>query len=138
MKREELARQAEPASLIESLNRRKEEFQAAAHEHPAEMQTVREETYRGHKIVVRTTYRIEVDGRPVSGHLGVTNDGQVHYHPLPNYSFASAVDLVKQLIEVFPEDFPEPEGARYPDSGYGQGGSGDSPADQGHAHEEGS
>ena len=30
---------------------------------------------RGHRIVIRTTYEIEVDGQPVSGHLGVAKDG---------------------------------------------------------------
>ena len=69
------------------------------------MESTREATYHGHHIVIRTTYRIEVDGMPIEGHLGVTNDGQVHYHAVPNLSFASAVDLVKQLIDTFPEDF---------------------------------
>ena len=67
--------------------------------------SVREAEYKGHYITVRTTYDIRVDGRPVTGHLEVTNDGHVHYHPVPNLSFASAVDLVKQLIDVFPDDF---------------------------------
>jgi hypothetical protein len=67
--------------------------------------SVREADYKGHHIVVRTHYEIEVDGRVVMGHLGVSNDGQVHYHPVPNLSFASAVDMVKQLIEIFPDDF---------------------------------
>ena len=44
---------------------------------------------RGHRIVIRTTYEIEVDGQPVSGHLGVAKDGRVHYHPVPNLSFPS-------------------------------------------------
>ena len=68
-------------------------------------ESVREADYKGHHIVVRTHYEIEVDGRVVMGHMGVSNDGQVHYHPVPNLSFASAVDLVKQLIEIFPDDF---------------------------------
>src|SRR5215216_2510951 len=42
---------------------------------------------------------------PLEGHLGVANDGQVHYHAIPNLRFVSTVDLVKQLIEAFPEDF---------------------------------
>ena len=71
----------------------------------ARSESVREADYRGHHILVRTQYEIEVDGRVVMGHLGVSNDGQVHYHPVPNLSFASAVDLVKQLIDVFPDDF---------------------------------
>ena len=58
-------------------------------------------------IVIRTTYQIEVDGTPVTGHMGVTDDGKVHYHPVPNISFASALDMVKQLIDVFPDDFTD-------------------------------
>lgn len=57
------------------------------------MESVREATYKGHQIVVRTSYHIEVDGVTIEGHLGVTNDGQVHYHPVPNLSFDSALDL---------------------------------------------
>jgi hypothetical protein len=74
------------------------------HQHPV-TDSVREADYQGHHIVVRTHYEIEVDGRAVTGHMGVTNDGQVHYHPVPNMAFASAIDLVKQLIDVFPDDF---------------------------------
>jgi hypothetical protein len=74
------------------------------HQHPV-ADSVREAEYQGHHIVVRTRYEIEVDGRAVTGHMGVTNDGHVHYHPVPNMSFASAIDLVKQLIDVFPDDF---------------------------------
>ena len=85
------------------------------HAHKA-TESLREADYRGHHIVVRTTYRIEVDGVPLMGHMGVTDDGRVHYHPVPNASFASAVDLVKQLIDVFPDDFTS-EGS----SGHGDG-----------------
>ena len=74
------------------------------HQHPAS-ETIREADYEGHHIVVRTTYQIEVDGKPVTGHMGVTDDGKVHYHPVPNISFASALDIVKQLIDIFPDDF---------------------------------
>lgn len=73
--------------------------------HHASSETIREADYEGHHIIVRTTYRIEVDGTPVTGHMGVTDDGNVHYHPIPNMSFASALDMVKQLIDVFPDDF---------------------------------
>ena len=75
-----------------------------SHAHHAS-ESIREAEYNGHRIVIKTTYQIEVDGKPISGHLAVTNDGQVHYHPIPNLSFASAIDLVKQLIDVFPDDF---------------------------------
>ena len=92
-----------------------------SHEGPAEI--VREAEYNGHKIVVKTTYRIEVDGTPVTGHMGVSNDGQVHYHAVPNMSFASAIDLVKMLIDTYPMDFPATSG--------GNKGSGDPKGDMG-------
>ena len=66
---------------------------------------VREADYAGHHIVVRTRYQVEVDGHMLMGHMGVTNNGQVHYHPVPNLAFGSAVDLVKRLIDIFPDDF---------------------------------
>ena len=69
------------------------------------MESVREADYEGHHIVVRTRYQVEVDGHMLMGHMGVTNDGQVHYHPVPNVAFPSAVELVKKLIDIFPDDF---------------------------------
>jgi hypothetical protein len=68
--------------------------------------SLREAEYKGHKIQIRTTYQVTIDGRPVTGHLGVTDDGTVHYHPVPNKAFTSAVDLVRALIDIFPDDFP--------------------------------
>ena len=39
---------------------------------------------------------------PVTGHLEVGNDGSVHYHAIPNQEFASAVDMVKRVIDLTP------------------------------------
>lgn len=69
------------------------------------MESVRVAEYQGHRIVVRTRYEIEVDSKMVMGHVSVTNDGNVHYHPVPNLSFPSAVEMVEKLIDIFPEDF---------------------------------
>ena len=67
--------------------------------------SVRQTDYKGHHIEIRTTYEITVDRMPVMGHVLVTDEGQVQCHALPNYTFLSALDLVKSLIDVFPEDF---------------------------------
>lgn len=77
---------------------------ALRHGHMAS-ETVRQAEYKGHHIEVRTIYEIHVDDKPITGHLAVTNDGRVHYHPVPNASFVSAIDLVKRLIDAFPDDF---------------------------------
>jgi hypothetical protein len=123
MKREELARAAESEAIAQRVAERgarlPRQDRGHDHGHGGPMESTREETYRGHHIMIRTTYRIEVDGMPIEGHLGVTNDGQVHYHAVPNLSFASAVDLVKQLIDTFPDDFQAATDAHT--HGHGQG-----------------
>jgi hypothetical protein len=69
------------------------------------MESVRTAEHNGHSIVVRTRYEFEVDGKSVVSPVMVDNFGRVACHALPNYSFLSAIDLVKQLIDTFPEDF---------------------------------
>ena len=107
MKREELSQGAAPDAIVERVTGGEVQLPTQDHDHGhgGGMESVREATYHGHHIVVRTTYQLEVDGMPIEGHMGVTNDGQVHYHAVPNLSFDSAVDLVKQLIDTFPDDF---------------------------------
>lgn len=62
--------------------------------------SVRHVTYKGHDIRITTTYRIELDGAEVTGHLLVNNAGSVHYHAIPNQEFASAVDLVERIVDL--------------------------------------
>jgi hypothetical protein len=78
----------------------------AGHAHGGDLTSVREADYRGHRIVVRTTYEITVDGNPFAVHLTVDNAGRVHYHGLPTRDFASVIGLVQKAIDVFPADFP--------------------------------
>jgi hypothetical protein len=68
-------------------------------------QSVREVEYKGHKITIYTQYEIRVDGEPFTSHIYVDNTGKVSTHALPAYSFVSAVDLVKKIIDEFPDDF---------------------------------
>jgi hypothetical protein len=65
----------------------------------------READHKGHHIVVRTHYEVEVDGKPLTGHLGVSDSGLVHYHPIPNLNYSSALDMVRKIIDVYPDDF---------------------------------
>jgi hypothetical protein len=108
MRRDDLVAGANPDVLARRVSEQRDWLaEQGGHEgHGGELETIREEDYRGHHIRVRTTYTLEVDGVPLTGHVGVTNDGAVHYHAIPNYSFSSAVGLVKQLIDSFPDDFP--------------------------------
>lgn len=60
----------------------------------------REAKHRDRRIVVKTTYRIEIDGKPIHAHIGVADDGSVHCHGIPNYSTGSALDLARALIDA--------------------------------------
>jgi hypothetical protein len=73
--------------------------------HHGESVITRQTEYKGHHILVRTKYEVEVDGKPLMGHLGVNDEGSVHYHPIPNLRFDSALDMVKKIIDVFADDF---------------------------------
>ena len=67
--------------------------------------SVRQDDYKGHHIVIKTTYEIEIDGHPFQGALDVSNAGTVHYHAIPNVSSDSAVALIRSVIDAFPDDF---------------------------------
>jgi hypothetical protein len=108
MNTNDLGLSGDPEPLIESLAREKDGLAAHGHGHGGPIETVRESTYRGHRITVRTSYSITVDDMPVHGHLGVSDDGQVHYHAIPNLGFSSAIELVEKLIDTFPDDFEDP------------------------------
>ena len=104
--RDDLQRITEPDEYLAHLAEAAAEPMPMEGGHEGMLETVREADYEGRHIVVRTSYEIAVDGKPVTGHLGVTNDGRVHYHPVPNQSFESAIDLVKRVIDTFPDEFP--------------------------------
>jgi hypothetical protein len=76
------------------------------HAHMQEPSTSkREANYLGHQVVIRTTYEVTVDGKVFNAGLGVTDDGRVYYHGMPNVGFDSAVDLMKAVIERFADEF---------------------------------
>ncbi len=76
-------------------------------DHP--LVSVREAMHNGKHIVVRTRYEVTVDGKPLGAHLGVADNGSVHYHGLPNYAFASMTDLVRKVIDASEAELPEDE-----------------------------
>ena len=72
---------------------------------PHRNDSVREAHYKGHHIVIKTTYEVTVDGKKFHADLAVTNSGNVGYHGMPNVGFASAIDLMQSVIDQFPDDF---------------------------------
>jgi hypothetical protein len=105
-----MAEHADPAFLADYLAG----LPRPPHVHAGPVTVVREDDYRGHHVVITTTYEITVDGTPLPIHIGISNDGMAHAHGLPAYEFASLVDVIRALIEFFPDEFP-PAGERPPD-----------------------
>ena len=70
-----------------------------------ELTSVRMAEHNGHQIKITTTYQIEIDGRPTHLHAMVDNDGKLFCHTTPYVEYQSAVDLVKALMDRFPESF---------------------------------
>ena len=83
------------------------ETTSPGHAHATGHSSERTATHRGHTITIRTTYEALIDGEVLEAHMGVGDDGNVHYHGLPNYATASAVDLLRQIIDSFPDDYPD-------------------------------
>jgi hypothetical protein len=99
---QELRALVEPERVLTSLTEAQDDLQSAGSAHPHQPLTdIRTVRHRGHEIVVRTSYEIEVDGSPFAVALIVGDDGQVHYHGLPTQNFSSAIDLVRAAIDVF-------------------------------------
>ena len=106
----DLRSEAAPEAMRAALAAPAGELSTASHaHHPAALADVREAEYRGHRIEVRTTYAITVDGSPFDIHVVVDNEGRVFYHGLPTRDFASVIELVEKAIDQFPDDFPGPE-----------------------------
>lgn len=74
--------------------------------------SVRTAEHRGHTIELITHYEIRVDGRPVEIPLHVDNDGRVTCHAVPNYQSVSGVDVVKKVIDAYPDSFQDPGGGQ--------------------------
>jgi len=77
------------------------------HDHHGDVRT---DNYKGHKIEIKTTYLVKVDGKKIDLRFAPENDGSLLYHAVPNMRFASAVDLLRCLIDNFPTDFGKKSG----------------------------
>ncbi|HEX8624217.1 MAG TPA: hypothetical protein VF782_03975 [Allosphingosinicella sp.] len=115
--------------------------EGAGHDHGGghghSMESVRTATHCGREIVIKTCYEITVDGKSLNAHLSVDDKGNLHTHALPEYSFSSAVDVVKKIVEAFPDEFPcDDEGGGKPSGhqGHDHGGGTSSSGQQGHGH----
>jgi len=102
---DQLRAAAQPDAVLATLDDKADELAEAGHGHHGHgSSSVRTVEHKGRKIEIKTTYEITIDGEPFDAAVGVNNTGRVHYHGLPTRNYASAVDLIKDVIDVFDED----------------------------------
>lgn len=75
-------------------------------------QGVRSAEYRGHRVEVRTTYEVSIDGRPIAIPFHVADDGTVTCHAVPTYTSTSALDVAKRIVDAYPHRYPAGRRAR--------------------------
>jgi hypothetical protein len=81
------------------------EFRKLMRAHHMHGSATRKAAHKGHTIEIKTTYEIKVDGKRLKISLAPDLDGSISYHVVPNVSFASAIDMIRCLIDAFPDDF---------------------------------
>lgn len=75
------------------------------HEHESLARSVRTLEHQGRDISIITTYEVRVEGRLVSLHMMVDEEGRLWSHLCPYLTFASAPELVRHLLTRMPHLF---------------------------------
>ena len=77
----------------------------ADYTHEALGRSVRTLESRGRTITITTAYEVRVDGRLVTLHMMVDEQGELWSHLCPYQSFTSATELVRHLLDRLPHLF---------------------------------
>ncbi|WP_375771633.1 hypothetical protein NR798_12280 [Archangium gephyra] len=84
------------------------------HRHEDLVRSDRVLEHRGNTITITTTYEVRVEGRLVTLHMMVDEEGRLWSHLCPYLTFATATELVLHLLERMPHLFeaaqPNPPG----------------------------
>mgnify|MGYP001795039389 CR=1 FL=1 len=69
------------------------------------MKTLRKINHLSNAIEIETTYKITINGVKYNTHIMLGNDGALTTHAIPYRTFESMTDLIKALIELYPDEF---------------------------------
>jgi hypothetical protein len=75
------------------------------HAHESLARSDRTLEHEGRTITITTTYEVSVEGRPVTLHMMVDEEGRLWSHLCPYLTFASAPELVSHLLTRMPHLF---------------------------------
>jgi hypothetical protein len=79
------------------------------HTHESLARSDRTLEHRGRTITITTTYEVRVEGRPVTLHMMVDEEGRLWSHLCPYLTFATAPELVRHLLTRMPHLFEAPQ-----------------------------
>jgi hypothetical protein len=75
------------------------------HEHESLARSVRTLEHQGRVISITTTYEVRIEGRLLSLHMMVDEEGRLWSHLCPYQTFATALELVRHLLTRMPQLF---------------------------------
>jgi hypothetical protein len=75
------------------------------HTHESLVRSDRTLEHRGRTITITTTYEVRVEGRLLTLHMMVDEEGRLWSHLCPYLTFASAPELVRHLLTRMPHLF---------------------------------
>ncbi len=81
------------------------EHEHHGHGHHGKMKTKRTLEHLGNAIEIETTYAIKINGVVYKTHVMLGEDGGLTTHAIPYRIFQSMPDLIKALIELYPNEF---------------------------------
>jgi hypothetical protein len=79
------------------------------HTHESLARSDRTLEHRGRTITITTTYEVRVEGRLVTLHMMVDEEGRLWSHLCPYVTFATAPELVRHLLTRMPQLFEAPQ-----------------------------
>ncbi|WP_257453694.1 hypothetical protein [Archangium lipolyticum] len=84
--------------------------------------SVRTLEHQGRTISITTTYEVSIEGRPVTLHMMVDEEGQLWSHLCPYQTFASALELVRHLLTRMPHLFEAAQPSGHDHAGHDHAG----------------
>lgn len=88
--------------------------------HGTQVTSVRSFDHGGKAVEIAATYEVKVNGVARQLHFSVGQDGKVTSHLRPYVAYDSLVDMVKDIIDLYPDDFgPAPQGGHGDHHGHG-------------------
>jgi len=107
--KDSIGKTVQPDWTIDDYHKELDKEESEVTHHMGGLTSVRNFQHQGRSVVINTAYEIKIADQLYKGHAAVDDDGRIHCHAIPYDTYQSAVDFIKQLINLYPESFPKDE-----------------------------